>query len=59
MPTDRGWRLPEQTTSPPDVVKALSDMATDADADMTQTIQYGPEGGVPASLPEGSLYFGY
>jgi hypothetical protein len=59
--TNRGWPLPEQTTNPPDVVKAITDVANAADADVEATndrILYGPEGSVP-TLDDGQMYLGY
>lgn len=59
--TSRGWPLPEQTTNPPDVVKAISDMANAADSDVTAVndrILYGPQGSVP-TLADGQMYLGY
>jgi hypothetical protein len=55
--TGRDWDavLPTQTTSPPDVVKYLSDAVNKIDG----ALLFGPEGSVPANLPVGSLYFGF
>lgn len=56
MPTSkRGWPLPEQATSPPDVVKWLSDGLNAVD----DTFLWGPVGSVPATLPTGVFYFGH
>lgn len=54
MPTDkRGWPLPEQSTSPPDVVKWLADGLNAAD----NSFAWGPVGSVPATLAVGQVYF--
>lgn len=60
--TPRGWRLPEQSTEPPDVVGWLATGLGDADADVTATnnrILYGPAAQVPTTLPPGTIYLGY
>jgi hypothetical protein len=55
--TGRDWDsvLPTQETSPPDVVKYITDAVTKIDG----ALLFGPEGSLPASLPVGSIYFGY
>jgi hypothetical protein len=55
--TGRDWDsvLPTQNTSPPDVVKYLTDALVKVDG----SLLFGPEGSVPANLPVGVLYFGY
>jgi hypothetical protein len=55
--TGRDWDavLPTQTTSPPDVVKYLSDAVNKIDG----ALLFGPEGSVPANMQPGQLYFGY
>ena len=53
----RDWDtvLPTQTTSPPDVVKYITDAVNKIDG----SFLYGPEGSVPANLPRGTVYFGH
>ena len=53
--TGKGWPLPEGTTSPPDVVKWLTDGLNAADG----SVLWGPAADVPASLPPGTIYLGY
>jgi hypothetical protein len=55
--TGRDWDsvLPVQTTSPPDVVKYITDAVLKIDG----SLLFGPEASVPANLPAGSIYFGY
>lgn len=62
MATPRGYPLPEQTTSPPDVVGWLTQGLQAVDADVTGTnnrILYGPAASVPAVLLPGQIYLGY
>jgi hypothetical protein len=55
--TGRDWDsiLPTQNTSPPDVVKYITDAVLKIDG----AILFGPEGSVPANLPVGTFYAGY
>jgi hypothetical protein len=63
------WPLPEQTTQPPDVVYWLTQLGDAADADVTAVnaavvatnarLLYGPVASLPATLPEGVVYFGW
>ena len=59
---DRGWPLPVQATSPPDVVSWLTQGLDAAAEDVTEVndrILYGPLASLPASLPVGVVYMGY
>jgi len=57
--TSRGWPLPDQSTSPPDVAAWLEQSLGAADADLGSLILYGPVAEVPATLEPGQMYAGW
>lgn len=50
---NRGWSLPDGTTSPPDVAAWLKTLADGVD----ESFGWGPVGSAPADLPPGHVYF--
>ena len=53
--TGKNFPLPEQSTSPPDVVGWLTQVAQAVD----DSVLWGPVANVPATLKVGQVYLGY